>query len=145
MRFKIVAALSNILALKSSSLKIHLHLLRFYNSVLFISLKKILKIHYLFVDTSWGKSVSQSDLALIFICNPIQINEMVSIKVRLHWLPWRIRTIKLYTSKTTYSHTLCTHFITLFALCTFTWTKRNFQSKQIVIYSLKVSYNVSYL
>lgn len=84
MRFKIVAALSNILALKSSSLKIHLHLLRFYNSVLFISLKKILKIHYLFVDTSWGKSVSQSDLALIFICNPIQINEMVSIKVRLH-------------------------------------------------------------
>ena len=117
--------------------------LDFYNSVLSISLKK-LQNPWLICWHLLGK-ISQSDLALICICNPIQINEMVSIKVRLHWLPWRIRTIKLYTSITTYSHTLCTHFITLFALCTFTWAKRNFQSKQVVMYSLKVSYNVSYL
>lgn len=127
MKFKLV---SNILVLRVSGVKIHRHRLDFtiLCKMLSVNLHKI-KITWFICWQNWGQ-ISHSGLAILSHWR--QGGEEQSSGAEIWIIP----------GLSPFSHTLCTHFRSLFALCAFTSARRNFQSKQFGMYPLQVSYNV---
>lgn len=126
MKFKLV---SNILVLRVSGVKIHRHHVDFTRVKCFLLICTKLRLHGLFVGRTEGKWV-----ILAWPYCPTEGREVGNRAQEQKY--------ELSPGLSPFSHTLCTHFRSLFALCAFTSARRNFQSKQFGMYPLQVSYNV---